>query len=36
LEDVRTILQGIPFHQVQYAQRDANKVAHALAKFVVS
>jgi hypothetical protein len=36
LEDVHTILHGIPFHQAQYARSDANKVAHTLTKFVIS
>jgi ribonuclease HI len=36
LDDVRTALQGFLFHGVQYASREANKVAHALAKLVVS
>jgi hypothetical protein len=36
LDDVRAVLQGSPFYAVQFVLRDANKVAHALAKLAIS
>jgi virulence-associated protein VapD len=32
LEDIRTLLQGLLFHTIQYVSRESNKVAHALAQ----
>jgi len=36
LVDVRTLSHGFTFHKIQLVSRDANKVAHDLAKLVVT